>query len=166
MNRIDPWRAALALLLVVSAVLFAVGTTLERSEEDEHDEPAAAASEERSESEEGEEGSEAVEEAAAVEESDESILGADIESPFFVALGVIASLALAGSVWFLRRREAVLLAGLFALVFFALDARELLHQLDESNTGIASFAVLIGLLHAGAAVVAVRVYRSEMRLAT
>lgn len=163
MNRRDPWRTTLALLLVASAVLFAIGTTLERNQEDTHPEPAATAeSEEHAEGEEGEAGEEqAASEGAAEEESSEEILGIDIESPFFVALGVATSLALAAGVWLLRRRELLLVAGLFAVAFTVLDVRELLHQLDESNEGIALLVILIALLHAAAVAAAALLYRRE-----
>jgi hypothetical protein len=162
MNRSDPWRTALALLLVVGAVLFAIGTTLERNEKDSHQEPAAtAASEENSEAE-SEEGEEhAASEGSTAEESSEEILGIDIESPFFVALGVATSLALAAGVWLLRRREFLLVVGLFAVAFTVLDVRELLHQLDETNEGIALLVIVIALLHAAAVAAAAVLYRRD-----
>jgi hypothetical protein len=42
----------------------------------------------------------------------------------------------------------------FGLVFAAGDARELVHQLDDSNSGLAAVAALLIVLHLGVALVA------------
>jgi ascorbate-specific PTS system EIIC-type component UlaA len=62
-------------------------------------------------------------------------------------LAVVASLVLAFAVWLGRWTRLVLLAVAgFGLVFAAGDIRELVHQLNESNAGLAAIAaVLIGL---------------------
>jgi hypothetical protein len=64
------------------------------------------------------------------------------------------------------RRELLLVAGLFVLVFAVLDVRELLHQFDESNEGIALLVILIALLHAAAAAAAAVLYRRDTHPAT
>src|SRR5205823_5107621 len=69
------------------------------------------------------------------------------ESLALSVVAVLLSLALAVGVWLGRWPRLVLLAVLgFGLVFTAGDGREVVHQLDESNNGLAAVAaVLIGL---------------------
>jgi hypothetical protein len=49
----------------------------------------------------------------------------------------------------------------FGLVFAAGDGRELVHQLDESNTGLATIAAVLLLLHVVIAVLAASAIRSR-----
>lgn len=51
------------------------------------------------------------------------------------------------------------LVALVALVWAVLDVRELLHQLDESRTGIAVVAAAVAILHLAAAAVSGRLAR-------
>jgi len=137
-------RVALVLLLVGSGLLFAVGSTIERHQH--HNEPASAG-------ERGEPGGETSsgESGTRVERSNgeagSTVLGVNTESLGLTVIAVLGSLLLALGVWLGSRPRLVLLcvAG-FGLVFAAGDARELVHQLDESKTGLAAIAaVLIGL---------------------
>jgi hypothetical protein len=82
-------------------------------------------------------------------------LGIDIEAVPFVALAAASSLLLALGAW-MRPRWVLLLVGIAAamLAFAALDVREVFHQGDESQTGLAVLAAFVALLHLGAAVVA------------
>lgn len=145
--------AALVLLLVGSGLLFAVGSTIERHQH--HNEPAAA----------GESGGETSsgESSTHVEkrkgEAGATILGLNTESVALSVLAVAASLLLAFGVWLGRWPRLVLLcvAGL-GLVFAAGDARELVHQLDESNTGLAVIAVVLIGLHLAVTVLAAALY--------
>ena len=50
--------------------------------------------------------------------------------------------------------RALLAVGVIALVWAVLDVREVVHQLDESRTGIALLAIGAALLHLAAAAVA------------
>jgi hypothetical protein len=93
----------------------------------------------------------------------ETVLGVDIESTPLIILAVIAGLALAllaasppG------RRSAVLLtiAGLM-IAWAALDVRELVHQVDESRTGLALLASAVAVLHLAAAAIAARLAARE-----
>jgi hypothetical protein len=71
----------------------------------------------------------------------------DTESLALTVAAAVASVLLAVAVWLRHWPRLILLlvAGL-GLVFAAGDGRELVHQLDESNAGIATIAaVLIGL---------------------
>ena len=54
----------------------------------------------------------------------------------------------------------------FGLVFAAGDAREVVHQLDESNTGLAALAAILIALHLAVAVLAVLLLRDRRTPAT
>jgi hypothetical protein len=138
--------AVLVLLLVSSGLLFAIGSTIERHRH--HSEHPAAATPAES----GESGSESGSgESTHVEkshgESGVKILGVDTESLTLTLVAVVASLVLAAVIWLGRwSRPALLAVAAFGLIFAVGDGRELLHQLDESNTDLASIAAsLIGL---------------------
>jgi hypothetical protein len=150
-------RAALVLLLVGSGLLFAIGSTIERHQH-HNEQPAATAGNGESGESGGESGSEGgaehVEKSGG--EAGVKILGVDTESVALTIVAVVASLLLALAVWLGRWPGPILLlvAG-FGLVFAAGDVRELVHQLDDSNAGIATIAAtLIGLHLAVAAVAA------------
>jgi Flp pilus assembly protein TadB len=156
-------RWTLVALLVASTALFAVGVSLERSDEDTHDEPATeltrASAGEHAEGA-GEEGERRRAEPAGHSESGESdtVLGVDVESTQLVVLAVLAGLALAALVAsrFGRLRGALLAVAAIALAWAVLDVREVVHQVDESNTGIAIVAALVTVLHVAAAATAAR----------
>jgi hypothetical protein len=163
-------RSTLIALLLASTALFAVGVIAERSNADEHSEPASShvgesgepASEPAGAHEEGN-GSSADEaghaEGTADEthtETNEAVLGVNIESTPLIVLAVIFGLGLA-AVAATRpvHLPAVLLAvAVIALAWAALDVREGVHQLDESRTGIAAVAIVVAVLHLAAALVA------------
>src|SRR5262249_17843790 len=88
-------------------------------------------------------------------ETGATILGVNTESVALTVIAVIASLVLAHAVWLGRWPRLVLLcvAG-FGLVFAAGDGRELVHQLDESNAGLAAIAVILIGLHLAVGVLA------------
>jgi len=151
------------LLLVGSGVLFAIGSTLERHQH--HAEPvptttAASPGESGSSGESSGEtgtsgesggGSRSAESPAHTEkshaETGATILGVNTESLALSVTATVASFLLALLVGLGRWPRLVLLAvAVFGLVFAAGDARELVHQLDESNGGLAAIAaILIGL---------------------
>ena len=162
-------RAVLVVLIALATAGFIVGTTIERNSEDDHADAAAEIQAEGTHSEEGEaaeepgeageEHSEEGESAAedTHDESDEEFkpFGIDIEAAPFVALAAIVSLALAAAAW--TRPGWTLLLGVIAvamLAFAALDMREVFHQSDEDETGLAVLAAVIALLHLAAAAVA------------
>ena len=156
-------RVLLVGLIVAATAAFVVGTAIERnsSGESAHHETAAgapAAGETGAESpgEHAQEGATA-ERTPATKEAHAELrpLGIDVEAWPFVALAAAVSLALAAAAW-LRPHHAPLL-GLVAaamLVFAALDVREVLHQADIDNTGLAIPAAVIAALHLAAAGVA------------
>ena len=84
------------------------------------------------------------------------MLGTDPESTPLVVLAIVASLLLAAGCWFRPEWRWLLVVTAFAMAAFAvLDLREVIHQLDESDTGLASVAGVVATLHVAAAVTAV-----------
>jgi len=167
-------RALLVLLVVVATALFIVGVSVEKSSGDTHDEPSATAAEQGGAGETGEgsagetgeagEVGEAHTEAAAGEPSgseDEALLGLDLEATGLVVLAAGLSLALAGAVW-LRPEWGWLIAAVVVVMaaFAALDVREVFHQLDEDDSGLALLAGVVAALHLVAAGVALRIRRT------
>jgi hypothetical protein len=159
----SPLRWTLVALLVASTALFAVGVTAERSSTDTHTEPAAAHAAETG----GESGEPAgahseggaseatasgdaghVESATEHAES-ERLLGVDVESTPLVVLAVLAGLALAAlaASRIGLRRGFLLTIVVIGLAWAALDLREVVHQLDESRTGVAVVAMAVVTLH-------------------
>jgi hypothetical protein len=175
--------ALLALLVVVATALFVVGVSVEKTSGDSHDEPAAAQHGGAAESGEGNPGEageageggevraretgeagEAHTEAGVGEPTggaDETLLGVDLEATGFVVLAAALSLALAAAVW-LRPEWRWVLAVAFVVMlgFAALDVREVGHQLDEDDGGLALLAGVVAALHLGAAGMALRIGRA------
>jgi hypothetical protein len=167
---VSPLRWTLVALLVASTALFTVGVIAERSSRDDHSTPASAQPGESGEGadepagarEEGEGSSTG--EAAHVEtaagdtdtETDEAVLGVNVESTPLIALAVISGLGLAAvAASRLGRLPAVLFAvAVIALAWAALDVREVVRQLDDSRTGIAVFAIVVAVVHLAAALLA------------
>jgi hypothetical protein len=165
-------RTLLAALIVISTAAFVVGTAIERN--DVHHETAAAKSGEAANhhAESGGKGGTAAESSsesaahrategggatAGTETHSEELkpLGVDIEAAPFVIVAALASLALAVAAW--RRPRSVpllVIVALAMLAFVVLDVREVLHQSDESRTGLAVLATAVAALHLGAAAVA------------
>jgi hypothetical protein len=161
---VSPLRWILVALLVASTALFAVGAIAERSSRDTHTEAAEPAG---AHSEGGQSSDTGSGETAHVETSAESgvahaegerLLGVDVESTPLVILAVVAGLGLAA----LAASRAALRRGfLFAVVVIglawaALDIREVVHQLDESRTGVAVVAIAVAALHLAVATIGVR----------
>jgi hypothetical protein len=138
-------RWALVALLVASTALFTVGVVAERS----HPEPTSTHVEAAHE--EGEAG-----ERPEQVEPDETLFGIDLESTPLIVLAVIVGLALAALVatQFGMRPGVLAAIAVVALAWAVLDVREIAHQLDESNTGIALVALAAAVLHATAAALA------------
>ncbi|GAB6987305.1 hypothetical protein [Nocardioides pyridinolyticus] len=157
MNTPRRLAALFAMLMVLSAAAFVVGTTVERSQG--HSE--AAVSETHT-----DEGSETHHEGASEEtegakphsetsENSETIAGIDVEGTPLIVLGALLSLALAGAALRWPRREVFAVATAFLLGFAALDVREVAHQLDENASGVAALASLTLAPHLAATAVAV-----------
>ena len=141
-------RALLAGLLIVSAVLFAVGSTLERHQH--KSESTVATHQEGSGKSSGESGGESGTTAAHSEthrETGVTLLGINTESLALEIAAIVASLVLAAAAWLLRQRLVLLAIIAFALVFAAGDGRELVHQINDSHAGIAVIAAVLIVLH-------------------
>ena len=146
-------RKVLVALIVIGTGLFFIGSLVERSATP-HPETT-----EVSHSEEGEGHPEANEpgkvESASGTSGASELFGVDTESPWVIAVAVIASLALAAAVWLRPSlRWLLVLTAIVMLLFVVFDVREVVHQLDESRTGIAILAIVVGLIHLAASGVA------------
>jgi hypothetical protein len=95
----------------------------------------------------------------STEVSSETLLGVNPEAPALVALGVLLSAAFAALILTIRSRAVPALIAVTMLAFTALDIREVVHQVNESRTGLAALAALVALLHLGAAIAALGVAR-------
>src|SRR5262245_55264887 len=150
-------RKLLVSLIVLSTIAFTVGTLIERSNADTHRETGH---EQPGHVETGEEGEGSEEPASSGGESgesasDEELFGIDPESTALLIVAILVSALLAAGCWF--RPEWRWLLGLTALAmaaFAVLDAREVVHQFDESRTGLGVLAAVVAVLHAAAAIAA------------
>jgi hypothetical protein len=158
------------LLLVSSAVLFAVGTAIEHSQRAHHDQRAASSPVTKSGEKSGEKtangessGSESSTKAGETKPTEsasptvasgessgethsEKIAGLDPESWPLVGLAIAISLLIAAGVYW-RRGRWFAAAVAFALLFAAGDIRELVHQIQESRTAVATIAGILIALH-------------------
>ena len=147
-------RGALVLLLVGSAILFFVGSTIERNH-CHHETTTTATHAEGSGGESGgETGAEGSSKPAVTHtevshgEAGAKILGVNTESLVLSILAVVFSVLLAAAIWIGRWARLVLLGvAVFGLVFASGDGRELVHQLNESNSGLATVAAIVLALH-------------------
>jgi len=169
-------RWTLVALLVASTALFAIGVGAEHSESDTHAEPAAVQNEETgaepegAHDEAGETGEASTEEAHSetgagdTGSEDEQVLGVDLESTPLIVLAVLTGLGLAAltATRVGRLRGFLLAVAAIALAWAVLDVREVVHQLDESNTGIAVIAISVAVLHLAAAAVSGRLARQPL----
>ena len=154
-------RAVLVMLLVAATALFAVGAIAERSQR--HGSTGAEVHATGESQEAGETG----EAGETHTDASEAVLGVDPESTPLIVLAVLVGLGLAALVASrLGRLPGVLIAvALIAIAWAALDVREVVHQLDESRTGIAVIAMAVAVLHVAAALLAARMAARERRAA-
>lgn len=146
--------AALGVLLVGSAILFLVGSTIERNHR--HHESGATKSAQTASGETGSEGTNATEKhvTSSSGEAGATLLGVNTESLGLSIVAVVVSLLLAGAIWLWPSSLVFVAVAIFGLVFAAGDARELVHQLNDSNGGLAAVAGLLLFLHLGIAALA------------
>jgi hypothetical protein len=166
-----------AALLVAATILFVIGTSIERSQTEtgEHQEantverPADEAAEHsEAEATEGQDNvtAEGTEQDRRAGESGEELFGVNPESAGLTAVVAVLSLLLAVLLVARPGRGLLVTVVVVGLVFAALDVREVLHQANESNAGLLVMALITGLLHLGAAVVAAAGLRSPSAVAT
>jgi hypothetical protein len=159
-------RKVLVSLIVLSTVAFAVGAIVEHSsaeptaegsgtESPVHGEGGGAV-EVSGEADEGGGQVTPVSEGSEEPNGEETLFGTDPESTPLVVLAIVASLLLAAGCWFRPEWRWLLVVTAFAMAAFAvLDLREVIHQLDESDAGLAFVAGAVATLHLAAAVTAV-----------
>jgi heme/copper-type cytochrome/quinol oxidase subunit 4 len=145
-------RIVVALLLLASATTFAVGVAVERS--GHHDASAVnGAAVGNPNAPEGSAAREAGEKNAsaqateAKERKSEQLFGVNTETNAVIGFVVATSLLLA--IIAVVMRSPIVLAGVavVALGAIAFDIREVLHQVDQSRTGVAMLAALTAALH-------------------
>lgn len=134
-------RAILAGLLIASAVLFAIGSTLERHQHGK--ESTVSTHKEGS----GGESSGDASKTTARHETGVKILGINTESLGLEIVAIVSSLFLAAATFLLRQRLVLLAVIGFGLVFAAGDIRELVHQINDSH----GVLIVLHLAVAGAA---------------
>ena len=165
-----------ALLLVGSAALYAVGTAIEHHQRAHHVERTAAISPAPKSSETATEkkakGETSTGETTPAESTSpavasgekgrethsEKVAGIDPESWPLVGLAIAISLLVAAGVYW-RRGRWLAVSVAFAILFAAGDTRELVHQIQESRTTVATIAgtlIALHLLIAAAAAYAIR----------
>jgi len=173
-NRLPVVAAA---LLVAATILFVVGTSIERSqastgkgqETTTVERPAGEAGEHsEAQATQGEANhiAEGTEEHSSAGESGDELLGINPESAGLIAVVAVLSLLLAALLVVRPGKGLLVAVVVVGLVFAALDAREVLHQANESNTGLLVMALMTGLLHLGVAVVAAAGLRTPSAAAT
>jgi hypothetical protein len=153
-----------AVLLVTSAGLFAVGVAVEhRTDRDVHSVVRPAGSDEHGDSGEeqgGESAEESDEEAHAGEAADsERLLGVPADSPATVVIVVLGSVLLAALV--ARYPRPIVVAAVAGLAAGAtvFDVAEVAHQVAADRTGVAGLAALVAALHLAAVVAAIALLR-------
>jgi Flp pilus assembly protein TadB len=149
-------RWILVALLMASTALFAAGVIAERSDADEHTEPASVRTQERGESVDAHADQD---EAGDVQgETDEAVLGIDVESTPLIVVAVIVGVALAvlAATRFGELAGVLAAIALIAVAWAVLDLREVFHQADESRTGVAFVAAAVAILHLVTAAIAGR----------
>jgi hypothetical protein len=165
-------RAWLAILLVSSAVLFFIGTTIERGTVTSStpegaapsNQPVASQSAEGGSGEAGEIGhsaapaasSEATGETAPEVSAEWRPLGIDLESPLPVGGAILASLVLALAILRLRSSLVPLAVIGFALVFAVFDVLEIVHQVDVARPSLVAIASTLLAIHVVAILLSIR----------
>lgn len=153
-------RHTAAFLLIPATIVFAVGISAERFLVDEAfvalpaesaDTANTESSEEEATESQTEETTEPHDEAT---EASETILGINPESTAAIAAAVVISLLLAVALWFSDTPGVLIVAAIFALLFAALDLREVVHQLQESRISLVVIALAAALLHGAVVVLA------------
>ena len=155
-----PARPLHAVLVIAATTAFVVGVSIERGNEPAQHAAGEAAAPSGEAGGEGEAQHSAGESAAGATNATEPHaelrpLGIDVEAWPFVIAAALASLALAAAAW-LRPRLTPLLAlvAVAMLAFAALDLREVIHQADINERGLAVLAGAVAALHLAAAAVA------------
>ena len=132
------WLAAL--LLVIAAVLFGIGTSYEAAERSEQ--------------------------AGDPHAEREQILGVDATSPAVIGTGIALSLVAASVIVAFPRRLVAYGVAVFAAVFAVLDLAEAIHGLREGEPALGVLALIIAVLHGTAAAITYRIASEPASLDT
>lgn len=146
----------IAFLLVVSAIVFAVGVAIERSQGHTEATSTGASSTAPEGSAEGEAAEHGGTTATATtteagNTDSETLFGVNTESIPLVIFAVLVSLALAVAVVLSPKPGVLAIIFVTALAAVAFDVREAIHQADESRQTVMAFAIAAAALHAAAA---------------
>jgi hypothetical protein len=158
-------RTVAVATVLIAAVLFTVGVSVEKSHHTETNPTTPSSALAAGEA--GETGhTDETPSAAAAAHSETGgaegqVLGINVETPGVTALAVLASAVVAGLVWLWPRRAVWALTLVFVVAFAVFDVAEIAHQTDRSETRLAVLAVVVLALHAAAAVAAIVVLRSR-----
>ena len=161
------WVAGIvAVLLVAAAALLILGVVFERHTESGAEHPVVAATGERQEShhDESTEGTHAEPATAPGNrggEAAERLTGISVESTWVVALGAVASLALAVAVWLRPNRPVIAMVVTFTAAALVLDMVEISHQLGADRIGLAALAGVIAALRVATIAGSAYLYRSR-----
>jgi Flp pilus assembly protein TadB len=158
--------AAVAVLLVAAAALLVVGILLERHTDSGTEHPVVAATGEQQQShhDESAEGTHAEPGTAPDNrgvEAAERLTGISVESPWVVALGAIASVALAVAVWLRPNRAVIAIVVAFTAAALVLDVLEINHQIGANRIGLAALAGVIAALRVTTILASGYLYRSR-----
>jgi hypothetical protein len=159
-------RRWLAVLIVLSAGLFAVGAAIERNKSGENGHNEAKAAEPSPAESGGETNSESGGETHAKSggethsESSEDIFGINPESTGLVIAAVVAAVLLAAAVWLSALPLLLLSVMAFGLVFAVFDVREVVHQVNESREGLVAIAAVLAVIHLSVSALAVLVWHA------
>ena len=153
-------RGLLVVLVIAATVAFVVGVSIERGNEpvqhavsDAGAPSGEAGGEGEARHSEGESAGGATN--AAEPHAELRPLGINVEAWPFVIAAALASLALAAGAWLRPKLTPLLtLVAVAMLVFAALDVREVFHQADINESGLAALAGAVAALHLAAAAVA------------
>lgn len=156
--------ASVAILLVVAAALLVAGVVLERSAEASSQHSIVTTAEHQ----EGDGHDESAEEGRSEGltpatdkggEAAEQRTELGIESPWIVALGSLAAVALAVAVWRRPSRPIIAAVAAFTAVATLLDALEVAHQAAEGRPGLTLLAALIVAIRVATIAGCVYLYR-------
>jgi hypothetical protein len=155
-----------AVLLVAAAALLILGVAFERHAESGAEHPVVAATGEPQEGhhDESTEGTRAEPGTAPDNpggKAAERLTGISVESTWVVALGAIASIALAVAVWLRPSRPVIAMVVTFTAAALVLDTLEIGHQLGADRIALAAIAGGIAALRVATIVGSAYLYRSR-----
>ncbi|PXX06235.1 hypothetical protein [Mycolicibacterium moriokaense] len=158
--------AAVAVLLVAAAALLVVGILLERHTESGAEHPVVAATGEQQESHHNKstEGTHAEPGTAPGNrrgEAAERLTGINAESLWVVALGAVASVALAVAVWLRPNRPVIAIVVAFTAAALVLDVLEINHQIGADRIWLGALAGVIAALRVATLIGSAYLYRSR-----